>query len=134
MKEICDNAFCGCENLHLIKFKENPEIQSIGIEVFYNSNVECIEIPSNIKELKEDWCFETRALNRIKVIENGEENVKIINNNLLVEKSDLKSDIFDVVLFAPRAGVGDNVAVGDGDWVGGITDWVGVSDGAGVSS
>ena len=51
-------------------------------------------------ELGKEWIC-CRNMNEIKVINNGPENIKFIND-FLIGKSDIKSDVFDVFYFALR--------------------------------
>ena len=72
---IADEAFIfsGIKSIHI---SENSEIRSIGNNAFFESNIEYLELPSDISDLKEDWNSGIFFLKQIKVIEKAEQNIK----------------------------------------------------------
>lgn len=68
---------------------------------FSEQSLEFLPIPSNIVHLNK-CLFETTKLNTIKVIRCEEEKVRIFDDKLIIGKTDIKSDIFDVLLFGQR--------------------------------
>ena len=102
IEKIGENAFGQCRQLRRITFEDNPKLKTIEKYAFYQSSLKYIEIPSNVSCLNKGWCNQTNRLNKIKIIENGEVNIKLIDNKFIVGKTDLKSDTFDVLHFACR--------------------------------
>lgn len=98
LKEISENLFQSNAVIKRLKFQKNSELRTICRNAFKWSSIESIEIPSNIVEFKKGWCYGISKLKDIKVIKNGDENIKFIEKSkFLVGKSDLKSDVFDVI-------------------------------------
>lgn len=99
---ICEGAFSMCERLIKVEIEDNSNLKVIEKDAFLASSIESLSIPSNIIELKNEWCNGTYYLNDVKVIPNGEENIIDFNNEFILGKSDLKNDDYDVLLFSKR--------------------------------
>ena len=98
---IANHAFEYCEELTKVIISENSKLQIIGKKAFQGTAIKNFFIPANIVELK-DGCFDyTTSLKEIKVSPKNK-NYKNIENNLIVCKTDLKSDIYDYLLFCKR--------------------------------
>lgn len=103
IKKINAHSFEHCRKLKHVKIPENSQLQTIGNFAFYDTAIQEISIPSNIITIGKGWCCGTFQLNKINIIPNGDTNVKLIENNkVLIGKSDLKSEIFDVLYYADR--------------------------------
>ena len=48
------------------------------------------------------FCSELYSLNKINVIQKNNVNIKYVDNKILVGKSDVKKDVFDIILFGNR--------------------------------
>lgn len=94
-------AFFSCYSLEKIELDENSKLNSIGYSFASFSNFESLYIPSSFVELKEDWCYGITKLNNIEISPNNE-HFTYYNNQLILEKKDMKSDIFNVIRFARR--------------------------------
>ena len=64
--------------------------------------IESLSIPSSIAVFKEGWCYNTPNLTDIKIIKNETENVILIDDRIVIGKSDPYTDEYDVLLFAAR--------------------------------
>ena len=84
-----------------IRFDENSGIKQIGLSVFYNSTIRHFYIPATLTNLNDGWCNSCKNLTKIEISPLNR-NFKMIDDKFLFGKSDLKSDIFDVILFACR--------------------------------
>lgn len=102
IKVIKPFAFDSCKNLQRIEFANHSELRTIANNAFKNSSIESISIPSSIEELEEEWCANINNLIKVEVKVNGKENIMYYDNKFLLGKSDQKSDIFDILIFARR--------------------------------
>lgn len=98
---IHEGAFYNCREIDKIEIKEDSNLQSIGKSAFTESLIERIFIPSNVFELKDGWCEGTSKLTNVEIAKNNK-NFILIDNSILLGKTDLKSDTFDVLSFANR--------------------------------
>ena len=71
-------------------------------KAFNGSSIESISIPSDISELQDGWRCGTSNLTKISIIQRKIQNIRYFDDNKIVGKSDIKSSLFDVLLFAPR--------------------------------
>ena len=102
VKEIRACAFFYCHNLTKVDFSENSELNLIEKEAFCNSSIKSITIPSGVEKIGEGCFSLTSQLNDIKVAECKEKNFSCYKGNLILGKSDIKSDTFDVLFLARR--------------------------------
>ena len=93
-------TFYYCNQLKMIHFEESSKLEIIHENAFHSSEIESISIPSKVKELKEDWCSNIKYLTNINLSINNK-NLRYINN-LLIGKSNIQNNDFDVLLFASR--------------------------------
>lgn len=100
--KIGQNAF---EYLLLKKIvfprKQKMKNEIIPKKTFYSSSIEKIVLPSNIK-LEKSWCKEISNLNKMLIFPNEKQNIKKWDNDYIIEKSNLYSNIFDVLIYARR--------------------------------
>lgn len=98
--KIENEAFKNCENLEKVEFSNRFKRLTIG-DAAFSGKIENISIPSNIIDLKE-YCFiGMKKLIHISVLHDGfHENIKCINNKIIIGKSDINSDIFDQLIFS----------------------------------
>lgn len=92
-----------CHNLKKVEFLNDSKIETIDSDAFSYSTIESLSIPSSIIEFKGGCCASTLKLNDVKIIvKKNCENIKYYGNKLIIGKSNLNSQIFDVLLFAHR--------------------------------
>lgn len=92
-------AYSKAEN---IKFAANSRLKTIDNDAFLLSKIESISIPSCVANFVNEWCGCTSGFTSITVYPSGKQNILWYENDLLLKKSDEKSDIFDILLFARR--------------------------------
>ena len=85
-----------------INISTNSELYTIEINAFSLSNIESIFIPSKLIELKEGWCNETSHLNKIQVMPNNPIYSSFDENKIIIGKSSITKENFDVLVFAVR--------------------------------
>lgn len=99
---IMKDAFESSDIINSIRFPNDSEIRIIERAAFANSSIKSLTIPSSITELKEGWLLGTHDLEQIQIVENKKSKNICFEGNFIVGKSDQKSDIFDVLIFARR--------------------------------
>ncbi|KAK8836917.1 hypothetical protein M9Y10_037443 [Tritrichomonas musculus] len=99
--EIQTYAFANCFALTEVEFAKNSEIKCINNDVFIESPIKIFSFPENLVELKENWCVESSNLMEIKISPKNK-NFVFYEDKYLLGKSDLKSDVFDILYFARR--------------------------------
>lgn len=99
IKQIGSHSFEECNCIIRLIFEEESHVETIGSYAFNNCQLKKIEIPSSVTQLKEGWLGQ--RWNPIDVlISPGNKVYKYINDSIIVGKSDLNSDEFDVVVYA----------------------------------
>ena len=98
---ICANSFNKTTYLDSIDFPTDSQLQVIEKGSFKYSRIRYIYIPSSVEELIDGWCKETPDLNEFEV---ESTNNKYFNyeDNFILTKSDMKSDIYDTLVFSRR--------------------------------
>ena len=90
------------QKIKTLKFVEDSAVKTIYRHAFpYSSQIEEVNFPTSVKELKEDWCFNIKNLKKI-TISPSNSHFKIQENKYLVGKSDSSKDEFDILFFACR--------------------------------
>lgn len=102
LKIIGQNCFSDCYKIKKISFEKNSELKKIEKFAFCRSSLENLSIPSSVEILNDDWCYKTDNLINIQIIECSQKNIFYYDDKFILGKSDLKSEIFDVLLFARR--------------------------------
>ena len=92
-------AFSNCCKLRSFQFSEGSEISQIESSTFSDSSIEELHIPSKVNLLKEGWCAGLMKLKHI-FLSPENENFSYLNKNVILGKSDLVSNIFDVLVCA----------------------------------
>lgn len=96
-------VFSFCNHLQSVEFSKNSNLESIGKCSFYNSSIQYLSIPSSIIEFEDSLFNMAFNLINVNVFSNNQiENIVLYNNEFILKKSDLKSDIFDILAFAKR--------------------------------
>lgn len=99
--KICNRTFFRCEKLKTIEFSENSKLQKIEADSFLCSNIEKLVIPPSVTELENGWCNGTYNLKHVIVMPNNK-NYKNYDDKLIVGKSDVQKEEYDVLVFACR--------------------------------
>lgn len=77
------------------------QLQTIEKCAFYMSSVEKIEIPASLTNLENGWCQETKKLKEVEV-NSSNPKYKNYDRNIVVGKSTIEMDDFDVLVFCNR--------------------------------
>ncbi|KAK8852897.1 hypothetical protein M9Y10_017889 [Tritrichomonas musculus] len=101
--KISENSFDGSTTNQKIEFPIDSEVRTIERNVFINSSVTSILFPASVCELEKGWCNTVSQLTNVKFHSNNRyfKNCEE-NDNLIVGKSDVKSDEYDILIFASR--------------------------------
>ena len=84
-----------------VEFHENSELMIIEENAFGLSLIEDFSVPSSVTELKDKWCRGMKILDKVTIMPNNPI-YKNIDDKMIVGKSDPKSDIYDILVFARR--------------------------------
>ena len=101
IKKIGPYSFNRCINLYNIEINDDSELYTIEKSAFANSYIEFLNFPRNLTELKEGWCLSTFNLNEA-IISPNNKNFCIYNDNLILGKSSVDIECFDVVVLCFR--------------------------------
>ena len=88
-------------DIRSLSFPPDSEVRTIEKFAFYNSKIQKISIPPSVCELHKKWQHDTFELKEIKVMP-GNQYYKSYNDQIVVGKTDPKSDIFDDLIFVSR--------------------------------
>ena len=125
IKIIPPRTFCACKNLKEIKFLEDSELETIDHNAFYDSAIEYIDFPSQLKKLNEGWNNGIENLKKIS-ISLSNKYFRYVDEKYLLTKSNINDDkdddnsnnnknnnddeeIYDVLIFARRDIVEANI-------------------------
>lgn len=101
--KIDEMAFFSCHKLKCVEFCENSELETIENKAFDTCQIEKISFPSSVVDLKEEWCSGLKNLTDITIFSNkNKKNIIYYDDKFILGKSDPKSDIYDILLFARR--------------------------------
>lgn len=100
-KKIPPKAFT-CSRFTSIQFTENSKIKSIPKLAFSIPSLETLTIPSSVSNFGEGWIDMASKLKEIRIINNGVNNIKYIDDNFIVGKSNPKNDEYDILCFVKR--------------------------------
>lgn len=95
---IGQQPFFSCE-LCQFEFQANSRLTFFNKYFFHDSSIKTVVIPKSVTQLKKGWCART-LLENVDV-EPGNPRFKK-HEKFIVGKSDEKSDVYDVLYFAPR--------------------------------
>lgn len=101
VKCICKSAFFYCKNLENFNVPHDSDLQRIENNAFALTKIENIQIPSGVTELEDEWCIYMHKLNNV-TVSNDNTCFKRVENGMIIGKSDIQSDDFDVFVVAPR--------------------------------
>lgn len=101
IKKIGRNAFDQCNKLNEIKITTDSKLETIKNSAFCASTIENITIPSGFVKFENGWCFGTKNLTKINIFPSNQ-NFIYLENQLIIGKTDLKSNEYDTLVFARR--------------------------------
>lgn len=87
-----------CTKLKKIDFEEGSRLKKIEREAFMKSPLESLYFPACLEKLEDGWCAEMAQLSKINVCDLNQ-NFKEIEGEMIVGKSEVESDVFDVIVF-----------------------------------
>lgn len=99
---IGQNSFEYCQNLKHFEATEDSKLKIIEKDAFCCSNIESLYLPSSLIELKEGWCHSIHDLKSVKIGPNNQY-LKIYDDNLIIGKSNIENENYNVLVFAPRS-------------------------------
>lgn len=101
VKSISQSSFKDSESIKMILFAPNSELTTIRKYAFANSTIETLLFTSNVSQLDDGWCYNTPALSKTTIVPNNEYFLSI-DNKMILGKSNLYSDVYDVLVFVSR--------------------------------
>lgn len=102
IKKIAQCAFDQCVELEEVECSPNSELKIIGEKAFCGSTIGKLTIPSSFDKFEDEWCCDTNNLVDIVVMKQQVENITYYDDSFILGKTDLKSDVFDILYFAQR--------------------------------
>ena len=81
-----------------INFSLDSKLQKIDNYTFFNSSIKNISIPSNVSELKENWCAGTPKLVNISIIPNNQHYIYFDDRIILGKIYTKYNDYDDLIL------------------------------------
>ncbi|KAK8897947.1 hypothetical protein M9Y10_000189 [Tritrichomonas musculus] len=98
---IKECTFYDCQFLRRVKFPRESKLKSIERNAFMMTYIEELQIPSSVEYFEASWCNIATIFN-VKIIKSDVENIICFNDQFILGKSDLDSDLFDELIFAFR--------------------------------
>lgn len=102
VKEIDDYAFHYCKKLKTIDFKNDSQLRTIGKNIIAYSSIKFLSIPSSIEKLDDLWIEDSPKKFKIQILQNNVFNLFLYENYLLLGKTNILNNAFDVLLFLQR--------------------------------
>lgn len=99
-------TFSECTNLKSIEILPDSNLSAIFRYAFSNSQIESLTIPPKLYLLDDGWCEKTPKLNKL-ILPEKSSYLTLVNDKLLIGKSDKNNDEFDLLHFACRDISGD---------------------------
>lgn len=102
IKYIDSYIFDECDQLESVVIQENSELTYLN-DCFSSSSFSSLTIPSTVEVIKENWCYSTSSLIDV-ILSPKNKNYKYSDekHQIIIGKSDNKSEEFDVLVFASR--------------------------------
>lgn len=100
--QIDGSAFELCSGLQKVQIPANSKLKKIEANAFKKSGIVSLSLPSSVSELDYSWCCGIEKLNDIKIFQCEQQNISYFDEKLILKKSDPKSDVFDILIFARR--------------------------------
>ena len=101
MTTLQNRTFNSCEKLKSVTFAPNSQLEKIEDIVFSYCPIECITIPQKVTTIEDSWFI---SLTKVKKFSISPENTNfsVYNDQIMVGKTDTKSDIFDIFMMSIR--------------------------------
>lgn len=101
MTTLQNRTFSACEELKSVTFAQNSQLEKIENNAFSYCPIECIVIPQKVTTIEDSWFF---SLTKVKKFSISPENANfsVYNDQIMVGKTDTKSDIFDIFMMSIR--------------------------------
>lgn len=96
---INEECFFQCQKLKSIEFEKDSKLELIDKNAFSGTLIENISIPDNVKELREGWCSGMKNLKSISISPENKFYKSLINDEIVVGKSDELNMNYDILLF-----------------------------------
>ncbi|KAK8841588.1 hypothetical protein M9Y10_027213 [Tritrichomonas musculus] len=97
---IFSNSFKSFKSIESIELPS--ELRFIDSFSFNFCSIERMTLPSTIEKFNEDWQTNLDGPDIIRIFPHKQQNIVYYNNSFILGKSDTKSDIFDVLIFAHK--------------------------------
>ena len=101
VKSIGSFSFSYSSCLETIEFSEDSELLSICEGAFSYSPIKNISIPQKVERLEDGWCRWTSELTNISISPKNK-NFKLFDKKMIVGKSNINSEVYDILIFANR--------------------------------
>ncbi|KAK8849967.1 hypothetical protein M9Y10_018560 [Tritrichomonas musculus] len=96
-------SFAVTSYLLRINFTEDSNLLSIGANAFNSSALEQIQIPANVETLEDGWCNFTECLVNVSISPKNKNFMFLPDQNkIMIGKSNIEQDDFDILMFACR--------------------------------
>lgn len=95
------NSFASNHSINSLSLYDDSKLKMICPDAFQNSSISTLKIPASVEDLNEGWCNSTMNLNHISISEKNKR-YKVIDNKVIIGKSDLNDDNYDNLIFACR--------------------------------
>lgn len=99
--KISKSAFEWCTSLQKIEFASDSKLQTIEQKAFYNCGIKSFTFPDNLSDLQIGWCHGLDKLTDI-TISPKNKHFKKIEGNMIVGKSKIENDEYDVIIYVNR--------------------------------
>lgn len=100
VKKIGKSAFHDCTKLKVVNFEDGSKLQLIEKNTFCATKLKSLFIPPRVN-LNEGFFEDVKKLKEILVANNCQKYL-FFNNEILIEKSDIKSNVYDALVFARK--------------------------------
>lgn len=90
IKSINENAFDQC-SYKCIEFADDSEVEKFKKNIFQDSDIESLTIPSSLIELEEGWCNNAKCLKTIKISPNNQKYF-LYQDTFILTKSDSEKE------------------------------------------
>lgn len=103
IKYLNSFSFSNCKKLKEVNFTQDSELLMIETDTFFLSSIEKINLPPKLEKLEDGWCNYTSQLNSI-IISDENKNFCYLyeDKKIILGKSNLDQDIFDIIIFGCR--------------------------------
>lgn len=101
VKSISQNSFKDSKSIKKVLFANDSELTTIKKNAFADSTIETLLLTSFVSQLEDGWCYNTSNLSRIAIVPKNEYFI-YFDNQMILGKSDIDSDVYDILFFIRR--------------------------------